>query len=390
MDPWFVYWSLAAGFALIVLGVVFTQAAYTDRCLFSRMDKRCALAPALAGALLCAVCLWGVTAVSSPLPQASQAEYSRYTRFASGDEEHMYYIHTDLTPDVREELRAVDNATLKEEAVVRDPMKSFQTVNSWFYVDDRYIYYAICNNLFGDSSGELNVYRVDKATYAETLVYTEANEAWGGGNTTRYLGIVNVDGYGNLTATEKNEKSLTDMWVDGDNLFLADRRYVYRINLKTGDKQTVWEGTRYQENMAYSGGTLYYVDRLHDAYGVDTNTQKRTKLAIPKATEVFPYHGDLYFIDTQGHIGAYDAQKQQYTILSQNQVLSWSNVSGGDGWLYFFNEENVLCRVSTDGKEETLPQYGHVTDCAAFDGSDWLYISRLEGEDVISGFVAAP
>lgn len=255
-----------------------------------------------------------------------------YQGKAYSDEEIIYTLD--------EEARLVEyNYSLdKKDFIIRDVFA--EKTCDGYYVDENYIYYYVKND-----EGEVSFYRIDKKNFDSERIYKELIGNRKYVRSTRYLGLLNVHNYENVSQIEWHEDNIQNFWVDGDYIFTISYNSIGMIDYITKDKISLVKKGYSGGAAAYRAGILYYIDSEHNVVMLDVVTRRGEYVDIPKCRSLAINDEKLCFITEDGEIGIYCAGESK--IIDGVESSPTSFIVCNNKYAFCASKENALICIDT-------------------------------------------
>lgn len=215
-----------------------------------------------------------------------------YQGKAFSDEEIIYTLDEDAN------LVEYNYSLDKKDLIIRDVFA--EKTCDGYYVDENYIYYFVKSD-----EGEVSFYRIDKKNFNSEIIYKELIGNRKYVRSTRYLGLLNVHNYENVSQREWHEDNIQNFWVDGNYIFTLSYNSIDMIDYITKDKISLVKKGYSGGMTTYRAGVLYYIDAENNVVMLDVVTRKAEYIDIPKCRSLAINGEMLCFITKDEKIGIY-------------------------------------------------------------------------------------
>lgn len=230
----------------------------------------------------------------------------------------------------------------KKEFIIRDVFAEKTCID--YYVDENYIYYYVKKD-----TGEVIIHRTDKSDFSTKIIYQKVNGTRKYMNSTKYLGLINVNNYENVSYNEWVEDNIRDFWVDGNYIFTIGHKRIVMTDYTTKEETVLIERGYSGGAVAYAAGILYYIDSDNKVVSFDVITQNAKYIDIPKCRSLAVSEERLCYITENGEIGVYSDTGAQNA--EGMECSPTSSVVCHSKYVFCISAENTLiCIDSTNLK----------------------------------------
>lgn len=200
-----------------------------------------------------------------------------------------------------------------------------------------------------DDNSPNNVYKIEGDRIYFSIFYLNTSD-----NIEYQMYSVNMQG-GDMRLEMENAEAYST--IDYNTTVAGDYIYTYDINQivrksATGDAETIYQNSAYDiRSIAVQGEWIYLID------------QKNTDNSS----------GNIRCVNIQTHAA------QTIMELPLDQVYFFTSINPHGNWIYYLNNERVLCRVPINGGSVETILTGPVYDFVIFDHTIFYFLTDIEG-----------